>query len=333
MVSRIFILMSIVIGFSNLGQAQHAACTTLEVPVGVINVSGNVFRGLAAEDFIGRVQKKAVAVKAITYDDGPRRVLIVADVSKQLSADSRKAEDEMIEMLLANARPGDTFAIMAARGPGQDVKFTPDHTAISQALTQLGEGKRGKEPGVLDAVMVGIEWFGQPQSGDAIVVIAAGLEGNRKANARTVAKALEQNHIRMFGLALGPVQTKSSVAGRFTTSTTSQGLAQTEPLVGDIVYNTGDEYFFPLTANSGGLVLGVMNGDSRRIYKISDPRLLQSVRQKARSVSNMIAAYYRMQIEPPQITRPEDWILTINGEIQKHSQPMFVLYPHELGPC
>jgi hypothetical protein len=64
MVSRIFILMSIVVGFSSLGQAQQAACTTLEVPVGVINVSGNVFRGLAAEDFIGRVQKKAVGCQS-----------------------------------------------------------------------------------------------------------------------------------------------------------------------------------------------------------------------------------------------------------------------------
>jgi hypothetical protein len=333
MVPRILILLSIVVGFASLGRAQQAACTTLEVPVGVINMSGNVFRGLAAEDFIGRVQKKAVAVKAITYDDGPRRVLIVADVSKKLSADSRKAEDETIKTLLGNARPGDTFAIMAARGPGQDVKFTADHTAISEALDQPGQGKHGKEPGVLDAVMVGIEWFGPPQPGDAIVVIAAALEGNRKANARTVAKALEQNHIRMFGLALGPVQTKNSVAGGFMTSTTSQGLAQTEPLVGDIVYNTGDEYFFPLTTDSGGLVLSVMNADSRRTYSMADPRLVQAVRQKARSVSNMIAAYYRMQIERPQIARPEDWILTINDEIQKHSQPMFVLYPHELGPC
>lgn len=333
MTFRIFIMLSAVLGFSVLVRAQQSACRTVEVPVGVINASGNVYRGLAAEDFIGRAQKKAVTVKSLTYDDGPRRVLIVADVNKKLSVDSRTAEGEMIKTLLANARPGDTFAIMAARGPGQDVKFTADHDAITRALDEPGEGKRGKEPGVLDTVIVGIEWFGPPQLGDAIVVIATDLGGNHKANAKMVGKALEENHIRMFGLALGPVQTKSSVAGGFMTSTTSQGLAQAEPLVGELIYDLGDEYFFPLTTNSGGLVVGVVNGDSRHIYKSSDPHFLQSIRQKARSVSNMIAAYYRMQIESPQNARPADWNLTINDEIQKHSPPMFVLYPHELGPC
>ena len=330
---RILTALNVVLVLSSLALGQESACKAAAVPVGVISPNGDVFRGLAAEDFVGRVQKKPVAVKSIAYDDGPRRILIVADVSKKLSADSRKAEDEMIKVLLASARPGDTFAIMPAHGPGQDVKFTDDHTAISQALGQTGEGKRGKEPGVLDTVMVGIEWFGPPQPGDAIVVIAAEMEGNHKANAKTVAKALQDSHIRMFGLAMGPVQTKNSVAGGFMTSTTSQGLAQAEPLVGELVYETGDEHFFPLTTNSGGLVMSALNADPRRSYNMTDPRIVQSVRQKARSISNMIAAYYRMQIEPPRIAHPEPWSLTINEEIQKHSRPMFILYPRELGPC
>jgi hypothetical protein len=333
MASRVLTILSVLVALSSLSFSQQAACKSVEIPVGVISASGNVFRGLAAEDFTGHLQKKPIAVKALTYDDGPRRVLLVVDTSKKLSADTRKAETEMIQVLLAEAQPADTFGIMAARGPGQDVKFTADHAAITQALNQAGDGRRGKDSGVLDTVMVGIEWFGPPQPGDAIVVIAADLEGNHRSNAKLVAKALEDNHIRMFGLALGPVQTKSSVAGGMATSTISQGLAYTTPGVGDFVYDTGDEHFFPLTANSGGLVMSVMNGSSRRSYNMSDPRLLQEVRQKARSVSKMISAYYRMQIEPPQISHPEDWSLEINGAIQKQTQPMFVLYPHEIGPC
>jgi hypothetical protein len=333
MVTRILSALIVILVLSSIGLAQQSACKATDVPVGVISVSGNVFRGLAAEDFIGRVQKKPIAVKALAFDDGPRRVLIVADLSKKLSADSRKAEDEMIKTLLASARPSDTFAIMPARGPGQDVKFTEDRSAISQALGQPGDGKRGKEPGVLDTVMTGIEWFGTPQPGDAIVVIASELEGNRKANARMVARALHDSQIRMFGLALGPVETKNSVASHFMTSASSQGLAEAQPLVGAIIYDTGDEHFFPLTTSSGGLVLSVMNADPRRSYSMSDAHVVESVRQKARSVSNMIAAYYRLQVEPPAIDRSTGWDLTISNEIQKHSTPMFVLYPRELGPC
>jgi hypothetical protein len=333
MASRILTILSVLVTLSTRGFSQQTACKSVEIPVGVISASGNVFRGLSAEDFIGHLQKKQIAIKALTYDDGPRRILIIADTNKKLSADTRKAETEMVQVLLAEAQPADTFGIMAARGPGQDVKFTADHAAITQALNQEGDGRRGKEPGTLDTVMVGIEWFGAPQPGDAIVVIAADLEGNHRSNAKLVARALENNHIRLFGLALGPVETRNSVASSTMTSTTSQGLAYTTPLVGEGSYSTGDEHFFPLTTNSGGLVLGAMNGDSRRSYKIEDPRVLQSVRQKARSVAKMISAYYRMQIESPQISRPEDWSLEINGAMQKQTQPMFVLYPHELGPC
>src|SRR5579884_425574 len=193
--------------------AQETACKAREIPVGVISLNGDAYRGLAAEDFVGHMQKKPVQVNSLTYDDGPRRVLIVVDASKKLSADSRKAEIEMIQSMTAAARPEDTFGLMVARGPGQDFKFTADHAALLQGLEQTGENKRGKDSGVLDTVMVGIEWFGAPQPGDSIVVIAADLEGNHKTNPKQVAKALEENHIRLFGLALGPVQTQSSVAG------------------------------------------------------------------------------------------------------------------------
>jgi hypothetical protein len=180
--------------------------------------------------------------------------------------------------------------------------------------------------------MEGIEWFESSQSGDSIVVMAADTEGNHKTNAKLVAHALEEKHIRMFGLALGPVATKNSVAGE-TIMNASMGLAYSRPAVGDVSYITGDDNFFPLTVNSGGLVLGAMNGDNHRTYSLGDPKVLQAVRQKALSVSKMISAYYRMQIEPPQSPHPQDWSLTINEEMQKHAEPMFVLYPHQLGPC
>lgn len=329
---RILISLVLILSMARSAAAQQGACKTVEIPVGVISAAGDVFRGLAAEDFVGHAQKKSVEVKSLSYDDGPRRVLFVVDTNHKLSADSRRAEEEMIGIILSASRPEDSFALLPARGPGREVSFTTERPPIAKALTLASE-KSGKEAGVLDAVMAGIEQFGASQNGDAIVVIAADLEGNHKANAKMVAKALEEHHIRMFGLALGPVATKNSVAGGSMTSTTSQGLAWTTPGVGDFVYDTGDDHFFPLTANSGGMVFAVMNGDPQRSYNLSDERLLQSVRQKARAVAKIITAYYRMQIESPTLGHQEDWELDVNESIRKHSQPMFLLYPRVLGPC
>src|SRR5689334_2334484 len=66
MASRILSLASIMLGLSCFGFCQQSACKAVEIPVGVMSVSGDVFRGLAAEDFLGHTLKKPVAVKALT---------------------------------------------------------------------------------------------------------------------------------------------------------------------------------------------------------------------------------------------------------------------------
>jgi hypothetical protein len=331
MTSRILILFGLLFGLA-AGSAAQQACKAIEVPVGVISASGETFRGLSAADFAGRASKGSVAVRSIVFDDGPRRVLFVVDTSKKLSANTRKAEIELIDTLTAASRPEDSLALITARGPGGEVKFGENRSGLAQALSQSGSG-HGKDWGVLDAVLEGIDWFSEPRPGDAIVVIAADLDGNHKASPKTVAKALGDHHIRMFGLALGLVTTKSTVATRTVTSTVSQGLAQTTPLTGAVMLATGDENFFPLTANSGGLLLSVVNGDPGRSYNMDDPKLRQQVKQKGQAVLNMISSFYRAQIEPPQLSHPEDWTLDVTENIRKHEPAMWVLYPRELGPC
>src|SRR5690349_16254536 len=145
MPSRILVALSLILGFSTMGLGQQGACNGVEVPIGVISASGDIFRGLAAEDFIGQLQKKRVSVKLVTFDDGPRRVLIVVDVNKKLSPDSRKAEGEMLRTILENSRPQDTFALISTHGHGPQVKFTADRSAIKLALGWDNAPDNGKE--------------------------------------------------------------------------------------------------------------------------------------------------------------------------------------------
>src|ERR1051326_3919609 len=142
MFTRLFTSLSVlVISLSCMGVAQQA-CKAVELPVGVISVTGDVFRGLAAEDFAAHIQKKPVSLKSLTYDEGPRRVLIVVDTNRKLSADTRKAEGIMVEALLGSARAEDTFALLPARGPGRDTDFTKDRRGLRAAI---GGGGRKKE--------------------------------------------------------------------------------------------------------------------------------------------------------------------------------------------
>lgn len=310
---------------------QPNACRA-DIPVGVIAASGDSYRGLSANDFIARASKTAIPIKSVTFDDGPRRVLFVVDTGKKVNSNSRKAEIEMVNAIIAAGRPEDSFALIATHGQNRAAKFGEARTKLTEALGGEWGSKSAQDVGVLDAVMEGIEWFGEPVNGDAIVVLAAELGGNHKANPKIVEKALAQHRVRMFGLAMGPVATRSVVAGGTMTSTTSQGLAYTTPLVGDAVYDTGDEDFYPLTIRSGGMVLGVIGGQ-RQAFNLDDPKIKQMVAMKARKLYTIVTTFYRVQIDPPQMPRREPLNMDVIERIHKIAPQMFILSPRELGPC
>lgn len=317
----------IFISFLSPASAQTEGCKSVEIPVGIVNSNGEAFRGLAAGDFSGRAGKTVLPLKSMTYDDGPRRVVIVADTSKKLSGETRRVEQILIQTILEAARPEDSLALITARGPQKVVKFGEERAAYLQALPQEGESRHGKEAGVLDAAVQGIELFGEAKPGDSIILIAADLEGNHNTSPRHFAKALQDHHVRLFGLALGPVSIGNpTLSGQ---STTAWGLSLATPGIGDIGYNTGDTDFFPLTTNSGGLVMGVINSDYQHSYSLKDPKFEARIKQQARSVVNMIATYYRVQMDP----HSGAWNLEPSASVRQAVPTMFLLYPRELGSC
>jgi hypothetical protein len=330
-IRNLFHVFIVFIGFSTFALAQGDACKSAEVPVGVINPNGETYIGLNASSFSGHAGKFAVPVTSMTYDDGPRRILLVVDQGKKLNADSRKAEQDMLAVLLGAARPQDSFALITARGPSHVVKFGEERSALTEAINDDGMGRHDKELGVMDAMLQGIDLFGESKPGDAMIVMAYDLEGNHSANAKKVAKALEDHHVRMFGLALGLVGMKNmALSGQ---STTAWGLSTATSAVGDVVYDTGDESFYPLTRNSGGVVVSVMNYDPMRTFSMKDPALQARVKQQAHTIFNMVSTYYRTQIEPPRLWHGEDWNLEVADAVKKSVPHMFLLYPHHIGTC
>jgi hypothetical protein len=310
--------------------ALSQACK-MEVPVGIVNSNGESYIGLNAASFAGRIGKMAVPVKSMVYDDGPRRVVLVVDQGKKVNADAHKAQQDMLAVLLGAARKEDSFALVAARGATRVVKFGEDRSALSSAVSEEGGVSHGKELGVMDAILQAVDMFGDSKPGDSIIVMAYDLEGNHGANAKKVAKALEDHHVRMFGLALGPVSTRNLATSGQTT--TAWGLATTSSAVGDVIFDGGDENFYPLARNSGGLVIAVLNFDLKKNFSMKDPALQTKVRQQAHVLYNMVSAYYRVQIDPPRLGRSEEWNFEVGDDVRKSIPRMFLLYPHQLGAC
>jgi hypothetical protein len=128
--------------------------------------------------------------------------------------------------------------------------------------------------------------------------------------------------------------TRNLTKGGVVTSSVSQGLAYTQTAVGNMVYDAGDEDFYPLTTNSGGVVISAIKPKSEAgADHMDDPQVVQFVKSRAQVLSNAMHALYRVEIDRSQTTRPEGWSLDIREDIRKSSPSMFILYDHELGPC
>ena len=316
--------------FSWSAVAQQSGCSSLEVPVNVIKASGEPVPGLSSSDFLVQIRKNVVSVDSITPQSAPRRILLVLDTTRKLAPDARKLEVEFAQGVVDAAQPEDSFALITARGLSQAVKFGSDRAALNTAFKTLldAAGQSGdNHAGPLDAVTEGIGWFEQPQLGDSIILLALDLEDNRKATPKTVGKLLQDHHIRLFGVALGPLQLQNSASAGMATD--RDGFGYRQPGV-PMNLNLGEPNFLPLSVNSGGYVAPENTHHSSSEFKLTDP-IRQQVRSNGARMAQLIDNVYVLRIKSP--AHPEPWAVTLApGKLQ--SMPgAHLLYPHEAPVC
>lgn len=307
--------------------AQQTAC---EMPVNVIKANGDPVEGLAAADFVAQIKKQAFSIQSANYDSGPRRILLVIDEARELSAEARKAEVEFASSIISSAQSQDSLALLTARGASQAVKFGADRPALLHALSELREEQgKGKQLGVLDAVAEGVTWFGPPQLGDSIVLLAMDLEGNHNTNYKNVAKLLEEHRIRIFGVAFGHLLLTNQTAGAQGMGKEGLGYADPGmPMWGQI----GDANFLPLTVNSGGYIAPEDTQSKMHEFKLTDVKK-QELKKTASNMSALIDKFYAVQLSSASSAHPEPWNLSLApGKLQSFPGS-HVLYPHEISPC
>jgi len=327
--SRAFLLIAVLLVLAFSAVAQQAACTT-DVAVSVIKANGEPVEGLAAADFIAQLKKQRLSIQSATYDAGPRRILLVIDEARELSAEARKVEVEFATSIISSAQPEDALALVSARGAGPAIKFGTDRNAVLQALNKNhDEQGRGKQPGVLDAVAEGITWFGQPQLGDSIVVIAMDLEGNHNTNYKSVARLLEEHGIRAFGVALGHLQLINQTTGALGMG--REGLGYVDPGM-PLRNQTGDANFLPLTVNSGGYVVPEDTMTEKQEFKLTDVKKLE-LQKTAANISRLIDRFYALHLPNTPSAHSESWTVSLSPSKLQALPGTHVLYPHELGLC
>ena len=329
MFTRISLLI-IVMALTLSAAAQQSGCTSMDLPVNVIKASGEPVTGLSAADFTVQLKKQSATVNSATYGGGPRRVLFVIDTTRKLSSDARRLEMVFAQEIMAAAQAEDSFALITARGISQSVKFGTDRSDVTKALQVLNEGageSGDSHAGPLDAVTDGISWFGEPRVGDTIVLMALNLEDNHKATPKSVARLLGDHGIRLFGLALGPLQLQNSTAAGMALD--KDGFGYRQPGM-QLHESLADPNFFPLSIESGGYIVPVNTIAAHSQFELTAAKKVQ-IQSNGQLMARLIDNFYDIHIKASSGSHGE----AANVSLDKgHAAAgLHVLFPHSAGAC
>jgi len=321
---RRFFLLSLFLAFAGSCWAADSSCSS-DLPVDIVGRAGGVVRDLKPADLVALAGKNQdLKIESLTYDAGPRRILFVLDTVHDLPSDARKAEAKIVERILASARPNDSFALITSRGTSRSAKFDQGLDALKQVVAELATDPKDKAsaPGVLDAVMEGISWFGDPKPGDSVFLMAMNLENNHKTNVKKVAHELETRHMRLFGLVLGPINLGNTAK----TQTDNYGGKFSYAQASDLP-DYRDQEFYPLVMNSGGFLYGDDALNEQREYKLTDDRL-QRLQTMGLQFYQVMTEFYHLNV---QLNSHTPWKLGISpGAQERITGNTVVLYPRQI---
>lgn len=294
-------------GLLNLGvrgEAMTDAWTTaLNIPPGAI---------------LARDHKHPVAIRSVSIDRGPRRIVFVADNGKEMTAGAQEIEAAVITHVLSKARGEDSFGLLTASGPRVELSLGAHREIIEVSAEKLGSAAQGKSQiteGVLDALLEASTWLQPPRPGDSIFLVAMRVEGRNKASASQVRRALATGRIRVFSFQLGP----SYIPGAGDLVARSVARSSTSGEVSDGM--------FSLTTRTGGVAEWENTVGNR--YQLNDARL-QMLTHVAEQMYSAITEYYVLGLSSvtPHLS------LTLTPEFQERQLvPMGVLFPRDLPPC
>lgn len=316
--------------------AQEKACP-VDLPVGLIDNKGTLLEGLTPQDLTVRQNKQSLAIQSVKYDSAPRRVLLLMDTSARLPVDARKAEVALVRYLLSRARAADSFALLTARGPLRQVRFEEGKESVLRVLQELSADPKEAVKGenILDTMVQGVAWFGQPRPGDAILIMADHLEESNeptqfigrtvsgtgpmqgvvtdrgpsfekqsKIKFSAVTRMLAEHQVRVFGLQLGALKAA--------------------PLASKIDPN--DENLFGISLATGGFAV-FDPVDSFGSYVLTESRL-QTLQDMVWRLYATIAQFYLVRVESKSSHAP--WKLELAKDLRSNTR---ALYPQQFDPC
>jgi hypothetical protein len=203
-------ILHIILAAALLFQARSAAQTNVGCPAATVYMnallpdSRGIF-GLKQEHF--RAEGKGVRVKSVAADEGPRRIMFILDLGRDIKPDVRGMEASLIAHVLKRARGEDSFALIAVGEAVTKLPFGTARETIVSAATQAAANptKADRPPAIADAFAVAAAAMNPPRPGDSIVFFGLDREPSGKTRYPMLLETFVNQGIRVFGVFLGPL--------------------------------------------------------------------------------------------------------------------------------
>ncbi len=293
-------------------QAGEGPCPDRTVAVSVTSQDGHVAEGLTSANFRAELRGKPVDVVSAAYDLGPRRLVILLDISRSMTDEPNKWEPALIvaQDLATSAPPSISLALLTFSGQIEDrIDFTQGRKAVQDQLLKLQARewhklKRPRRTALLDAMDAAVSMLKPVQTGDAIYLIRHGLLATR---------------VRVFGFFPATV-----VPVRMRLPEDNNTFA----LVRAIVGVTGGDCVALLPAQYDG----VSSMTPHPFILMERDR--STILFASRGLAQEIAGFYRLAVRLPELVeKPRSWKLQVVGNSGKRNPHLRVIYPARVGPC
>lgn len=300
---------------SSLAQQTANAPETRSVIVNVFDRQGSPIRDLTKDNFVARVNGKAVEVLDTHYSAAPRRIVVLLDVSASMTeGDDAKAEKwpiarEALSDLLAQTPRGVPIAMLTFSNKVLDrFDFSQDRTGISKWLSQdhgrppkLKHGER--YTALLDAILEGLRILQPVQPGDALYAITDGGDNVSHISPSQAKAALVQSDARFYVL--------------FTSAT----------FIATVEEREGVDSLVEFADDSGGATFGdPLQSPYAQGYR-------ERVRGYTEDVNARVSEFWTLQLAPPASNKPSKLKVEIKDHAGKLRNDVLLAYPRILPPA
>lgn len=303
--------------------AQEAGCM-VTLPVSVYLPNGALVRKLEQNQFEVKSKQGAAGTVTVSTERGPRRIVFVVETGKRPNKSARMIEAEVIRGILANAREEDSFGLVTAGGPKNEVKLGTSREELEKAANGLAGEPKGSGTGLAmpDAIEEAGQWLEPGKAGDAIVVLGMGIEfEHSRTGFKKLRDTLSAGDIRVFGFQLGMI-----VAG---TVYTGVGALPGGPgFIPRAYVAPNEESLNALSVYSGGFFFVEDTENPDKKYKLTDDRSRVLVKG-GEQIYKAIQEYYVLRIEKA----PKDYQVDVSEEVKQKLPQVLVSYPRKKESC